>query len=319
MLERAWTRVVDESGPRHLRGVGDVTSLTPALRQHYDELFTKCQVRGERLGAVDGVVDRAVALRARYEAVGGSLGCPWYVVAVVHSLEGGLRFDRHLHNGDPLTARTVRVPAGRPHVGEPPFTWEESARDALRLKGFHRWADWSLPGLLFKLEQYNGWGYRLHHPEVPTPYLWSFTTHYSKGKYVADGRFDPNAVSQQCGAVALLRRIAERSIARVGSPGPASPPEFRAWQYKEADVQTTLLDIALDDHGNGWTDWDPGLGREPVVVGLVAHGPFPPADGYWDDAGEDLTFRAQQRGNTVVVSAVNGAARATARVFVSVA
>jgi lysozyme family protein len=43
------------------------------------------------------------------------------------------------------------------------------------------------------------------HPEVLTPYLWSFTNHYTKGKFVADGKFDANAVSKQCGAAAILK------------------------------------------------------------------------------------------------------------------
>ena len=42
------------------------------------------------------------------------------------------QFDAHFHNGDPLTDRTKRVPAGRPKEGDPPFTWEQSAEDAIR-------------------------------------------------------------------------------------------------------------------------------------------------------------------------------------------
>ncbi|HEV2068934.1 MAG TPA: peptidoglycan-binding protein [Acidimicrobiales bacterium] len=201
-----------------------MTNLSDALRQEYDSLFATCSLRTERVGAVDGVVDKAVAFRHRYDAVAQPLGCPWYVVAAIHSLEASSRFDRHLHNGDPLTARTVRVPAGRPPHGTPPFTWEASAQDALQLKRFQEWTDWSVAGLLFKLEQYNGWGYRRHHPEVLSPYLWSFTSHYSRGKYVADGKFDANAVSQQCGAAAFLRRISDRSIDKIGSGAPPPPP-----------------------------------------------------------------------------------------------
>ncbi|MDQ3815011.1 MAG: hypothetical protein M3347_13810, partial [Armatimonadota bacterium] len=36
--------------------------------------------------------------------------------------------------------------------------------------------------------------------------------HYTKGKFVADGVFDPNAVSKQCGAAVLLRRMIDREI-----------------------------------------------------------------------------------------------------------
>jgi lysozyme family protein len=200
--------------------------LTPALRREYERLFEACDIRDERLTATDAIVDKLVNARARYAALETSLGTPWFVPAVIHSLEAGLRFDRHLHNGDPLTARTVRVPAGRPPRGNPPFTWEQSAQDALQLKDFDEWQDWSVAGTLYKLEQYNGWGYRQHHPDVLSPYLWSFSTHYVRGKYVADGKFDPNAVSQQCGAAVLLRRMVERRIIPEWAP-PRDAPFLR--------------------------------------------------------------------------------------------
>src|SRR5206468_849198 len=103
----------------------------------------------------------------------------------------------------------VQVPAGRPKTGNPPFGWEESAGDALSMKGLSPQTDWSLAGTLYQLERYNGWGYRLFHPYVLSPYLWSFSNHYKSGKYVADGTWSDTAVSKQCGAVALLRRMAE--------------------------------------------------------------------------------------------------------------
>jgi lysozyme family protein len=55
-----------------------------------------------------------------------------------------------------------------------------------RWAGLDHWQDWSLAGLLYRLEAYNGFGYRKHHPEVLTPYLWSFSS-TTAGKYVQDG------------------------------------------------------------------------------------------------------------------------------------
>ncbi|MDN3520185.1 hypothetical protein [Halomonas ramblicola] len=104
--------------------------------------------------------------RARYEAVTDRQGVPWAFVAVVHQMESSGDFSRHLYNGDPLTARTVQVPKGRPKRGSPPFTWEESAADAMALKRLSGSTDWSVAGMLYQLERYNGWGYRLHHPHV---------------------------------------------------------------------------------------------------------------------------------------------------------
>jgi lysozyme family protein len=184
-----------------------MAGLTAQRRQGYELLYESCLVRPKRRAAVDQLVQRITANKARYDKVGKALGVPWYVVGIIHSLEASGDFSRHLHNGDPLTARTTHVPAGRPPTGKPPFTWERSAIDALRLRGMDRWKDWSIPGTLYELEGYNGFGYRDHHPTVPSPYLWSFSNHYTRGKYVADGRFSPTAVSQQVGAALLLKQL----------------------------------------------------------------------------------------------------------------
>jgi lysozyme family protein len=129
------------------------------------------------------------------------------VISVLHNLEASGDFSRHLHNGDPLTARTVHVPAGRPRSGQPPFSWQESAVDALEYDGLTSVTDWSIEHLAYLFEGFNGWGYRLYHPHVKSPYLWSFSNHYTRGKYVGDGKWSETAVSQQCGAMVLLKRI----------------------------------------------------------------------------------------------------------------
>ena len=122
-------------------------------------------------------------------------------------MESSQSFHKHLHNGDPLTARTVQQPPGRPKNGSPPFTWEQSAADALQLKRLGADTDWSLAGTLYQLERYNGFGYRLYHPGTPSPYLWSFTTAYVSGKYASDGKWSDALVSRQCGGMALLRAM----------------------------------------------------------------------------------------------------------------
>lgn len=186
--------------------------LSNALRAEYQQLFDSCSIRPERLSSVDRLIGKIQSVRSRYESVQQATGVPWFFTAVVHTMEASLDFNKHLHNGDPLTARTVRVPKGRPKVGNPPFTWEESAADALTLKNLHQWRIWSLPETLYQLENYNGWGYRLYRSPVRSPYLWSFSRHYTAGKYVADGQWSDTAVSQQCGAAVLLWRMAEKGV-----------------------------------------------------------------------------------------------------------
>lgn len=197
--------------------------LTSALRKEYEDLFNGCVIRANRAAAVEQIVAQLVANKSRYKAVEAASGVPWHFIAVVHNMESSQRFDRHLHNGDPLTARTVQVPKGRPQTGNPPFTWEASATDALAFEGLGAGTDWSLAGTLYRLEAYNGWGYRRFHPHTLSPYLWSFSHHYTSGKYVRDGVWSDTAVSAQCGAAVLLRRMAELGHITFGAPAAAGP------------------------------------------------------------------------------------------------
>lgn len=200
---------------------------TDQLQQQYSDLFGTCVVGANRIATINSIISRILPYQARYQAVGVPLGIPWYFVAVIHNMECSLNFNCQLHNGDSLTARTVHVPAGRPVNGQPPFTWEESATDALTFEGFASQADWSLPRTLYRLEAYNGFGYRRQAPPINTPYLWSFSNHYTGGKFVADGSYDPNAVSGQCGAAIILSQMQQNGIvifapttaAAAGNPG----------------------------------------------------------------------------------------------------
>ena len=180
--------------------------LTQALAAEYQHLFDTCSIQPQHRVAVMRLAEQLTEQQPRYAAVAQLTDIPWPVIAVIHALEASQRFDRHLHNGDPLHSRTVHVPKHRP-LTRPPFTWEASAIDALHYSGLAKWRNWSIAGTLFKLEAYNGWGYRRYHPQVLSPYLWSFSQHYQRGKYAADGRFDADLVSQQCGAAVLLKQL----------------------------------------------------------------------------------------------------------------
>jgi lysozyme family protein len=229
--------------------------LDAQLRQQYEQLFESCVVAPAHRAAVAATDAQLKSHQPRYQSVGGPLGIPWYVVGVIHAMETGIDFTRHLHNGDPLTARTVHVPAGRPPTGEPPFTWEESATDALTYQGFAAWHDWSVPGILYKLEAYNGFGYR-QHPECGfTPYLWSFSNHYTRGKYVGDGVWSATTVSQQCGAAVLLEGL-------IPKPKPAERAlQLTTPHMHGADVVSAQKLLAHNPYGaflSGGVDGDYG-------------------------------------------------------------
>lgn len=185
------------------------------LATEYGAYFAACESRPEHAATIEHCVTRLIRFKPLYCGVSVAMGpLPWQVVGIIHALESSFDFSRHLHNGDPLTERTRRVPQGRPYTGSPPYTWRASAIDALTMKGLHRVPAWPVARVLFELERYNGFGYRRR--GLASPYLWSFTNIYSKGKYVRDGAFDPEAVSKQCGAAAILRGLEAKGLGLAG-------------------------------------------------------------------------------------------------------
>lgn len=201
------------------------TSEEPRYRSYqpgYNDLWRSIAIRPDRVGTVDWYVNQIVRNKDRYMKVQENTGVPWFWVGITHGLEGSFNFSTHLHNGDPLSARTVQVPAGRPTTGRAPFTWEFSAFDAINMKGYPNWRDWHLPSILaYSFERYNGFGYR--NKGVNSPYLWSFSYHYSRGKYTADGYYDPYAVSQQAGAMVVLKRGLDRGVFVLFDPKAQAP------------------------------------------------------------------------------------------------
>src|SRR5262245_2219407 len=239
----------------------------------YARLWTRMTIRPDKAGSVDAIVHRLIARKGRYPAVEKAARVPWSVSAAVQGREAGGRFDRHLHTGVPLSGYPRQVPAGRPRVGHgPPFGWEESAIDAIRYDGLDRVADWSVERACYELEKYNGWGTRAR--GVPTPYLWSYSNNYSRGKYVADHVWSDGAVSQQCGAMPILRRMmasdgtvkfAPTKQPDVPVPKPAPSPARHAsvWATVTAAVAGTL----------GWLDAHPlvVIAAAALVVALAWH------------------------------------------------
>jgi lysozyme family protein len=206
-------------------------------------LWGAAEIRPERLVEITGVEQAIAAGRTRYEIVAAEIGCPWWLIGIVHGLECSWSFTKHLHNGDPLGAPTSRVPAGRPlgwmDLPQSDRTWERSAVDACRRLGWDQVKAWTIPEALYRLEAYNGFGYRLYHPGIPTPYLWAATTLYGppNGKYIEEKRdgkwvsvWKPDLVSRQVGSAAVLKRLLARGMAFpdvaavVNPPAPAERP-----------------------------------------------------------------------------------------------
>jgi lysozyme family protein len=175
------------------------------LKKANAQRWKKMEVTQALIPVLDKVAKRLVDADAkqRYRTVAAKTTVPWAIIAVIHEREASQSWKANLAQGDPWNKVSIHVPRGRG-----PFkAWEEAAIDALTDCAPHaaRWSDWSIGGVLTLLEQYNGLGYAAR--GRPSPYVWASTDQYVKGKYVADGHYDPNAVDHQLGCAALLARM----------------------------------------------------------------------------------------------------------------
>lgn len=179
------------------------------MAPRYQRLWDDLHVADGHDAGFDSESDRCLSGMGQYWEVYTDTGVPPVFTMMCHKMEGDLNWNTHLHNGDPLSGRTFHVPAGRPKAaplsGHLPFTWRESADDALRFQGYDRVRDWNVLRMLYLWEAYNGWGYYYH--GVNSPYLWSFSNNYTSGRYVSDGVWNANSVSQQLGAACMLKWI----------------------------------------------------------------------------------------------------------------
>lgn len=177
-----------------------------------------------RSTAINAQAAKILANRARYEAVSKATGVPWDVIGVIHYRESSSDFKGVLHNGEKIIGtgkKTTLVPKGRG-----PFnSWEEAAIDALvnAPPQAAKNKDWSIAGTLDILERYNGLGYRKK--GLPSPYLWAGTDQYVKGKYVADGKYDPEHVDKQLGTAAILMRLRDMEAEKVNPIPPDLPDD----------------------------------------------------------------------------------------------
>lgn len=225
-----WYKASQDTATRNLLGMSEpeftleiMGRTVESERAYYLDLWSRLVVKADWTDRIDRIIDRMIQNRPRYERAGESSGkTPWWVVAIIHVMEGSGDFSTHLHNGDPLNARTVQVPEGRPFGGQPPFTWEESAVDAITLDGVAENEDWTVESLAYVFERFNGFGYRSR--GIVSPYLAAQTNLWTRGKYVADGRFDPNAGSSQVGALAFVKRLYNRGVIEIQGIGTLQPP-----------------------------------------------------------------------------------------------
>jgi lysozyme family protein len=189
---------------------------------------------------------------ARYVKISQATGVPPQVIGVIHYREASLNFGAQLAQGDPLGEISRDVPSGRGpffnHPTDPPGqdAFFRGALDALIdcAPRAAKWTDWSAGGACTLLEEYNGLGYAMR--GIASAYVWSGTDQYVKGKYVADGVFNPDAVDTQDGCAAILRCLMDidpsikfgRSVVLTPQPTPAPAPAPQPAPAPSPDVST---------------------------------------------------------------------------------
>lgn len=257
----------------------------------FARMWDRVQIDANRRADALALARRIIANKPQYAPVQAATGVPWPVIGVIHNRESGLSFNGHLHNGDSLNGYTRRVPSGRPRLGHgPPFTWTESAIDALTMPPhqLHKVGRWTVERILHECEKYNGWGYR---GKGNSPYLWSWSSEYRGGKYIRDHVYDPNARDAQAGCVAILKALAEidaeaaqclcdRDAGGAGTPTPLpvplpGPASSATIAFGEISDRVTRLQLALQqqDYAVGAIDGEFGpLTRDAVAAFQRDHG-----------------------------------------------
>lgn len=204
-------------------------------KKRLENLISTAKITKSTAWYKKAILPKVLANKHQYKAVADKIGCPMAFIVLTHLRENGSdigKFKAYLGNGQPLNKKTTLVPKGR----GPFASWSDGAIDALKHDGVDKITGWDLPKMLYMLERYNGFGYR--NKGINTPYVWSFTNHYIKGKYVADGKFSSTAVDSQIGCYAFyLDLIEAEADFKVGAteklvvpqPELEAPKETPSW------------------------------------------------------------------------------------------
>ena len=185
----------------------------------YRRMWDACRIDAGKENQVKSTMRLIESGMARYMAVARKLGAVdiqnfAYILGVIHYKEASCNFAGVLHNGERIIGtgkKTSIVPKGR----GPFATWEDAAVDAIGIES-DRWKKLikggdNIEDILWALERYNGTGYITGAGKAETsPYLWACSNiNDDKGKYVSDGKFDPNAWTNETeGAALLLKQFA---------------------------------------------------------------------------------------------------------------
>lgn len=144
-----------------------------------------------------------------YKKLEEKTGVPAELIAALHYRESGGNFNTYLHNGAKLGTPSDLEPRG---VCFNDF--EEAAVNALTVKtksykiDFKKGVD--MAKMVTFAESFNGFGY--HQYNNNSPYVYSGTNLYEKGKYVGDHNYNPDTVDKQPGVYILISSLKKNEM-----------------------------------------------------------------------------------------------------------
>ncbi len=206
--------------------------------------------------------------KARYQAVAAKTGIPAELIAALHWRESTANFNTYLHQGDPLGKKAVHVPRNIPLFHK----WEDAAVHALTMKRSIQKKlgitanTTDMAAIATFAEYYNGLGY--HNRGSSSPYVYSGTDQYKRGKYVADGRYSKTHRDNQLGVVPMIMYITQMDAlggsAATDAIAGTSQPILSQGDSGEA---VTLLQQKLAEEGfyKGSVDGDFGRGTRSAL------------------------------------------------------
>jgi lysozyme family protein len=165
------------------------------------------RLRGNQASDLGSFLDHYNRNKDRYLAVANEVGLPPELIAALHWRESTGDFSTYMHQGDPL---------GRPPVNHPTeiptfYKWEDSAIHAFGQKAWLRDSlhldkgSTEMTAMATYAEYYNGLGY--YQRRTPSPYVFSGTDQYNRGKYVSDGKYNRLTRDGQLGVVTMIQAI----------------------------------------------------------------------------------------------------------------
>lgn len=217
----------------------------PGMISLNQKRWERMNIRPNRLHEFERVADLLLPhMNTRFKTVEDFLltkgfYVPRWAVAVIGVREAGeppQLFRGQLGQGDPLGEVSRHEPAGRgPFFGAD--AWERSCYDSLIDCAPHaaKWKDWTPGGAATIFIMYNGLAY--DRQGRPSPYAWSGTDQYDRGKVMRDHGPIEDVVDVQLGCMGLVKMLMDKDPSlHFGFPATAGHVEPKTAEHYKSFI-----------------------------------------------------------------------------------